>query len=338
VRILIVDDEQVSLEVLRLTLTDAGFSVDCASNGREALAALAQGEHHLLISDWEMPEMNGLELCRAIRSQDLGRYIYMILLTARDRSASIVEALAAGADDFITKPFDPDELGARVRVAERILSLETRDMTIFALAKLAESRDSETGEHLERVQNYSRLLARHLLRTGQYATELDGGFVNLIYETSPLHDIGKVAIPDCVLLKPGRLSDDEFAVMKTHTVLGAQTLHAAAQKYPKARYLQMARAIAEAHHEKWDGSGYPRGLRGTEIPLAGRIVAVADVYDALVSKRIYKSAFTHMTARSIIVEGKGTHFDPAIVEAFLAIEPSFIEVQNRFSNRLAEAA
>jgi putative two-component system response regulator len=338
VRILIVDDEAVSLEVLRLTLTSAGYSVDCARDGREALAMMSHGEHRLVISDWEMPDFSGLDLCRAIRGQDFGRYIYAILLTARDGSASIIEALAAGADDFITKPFDPDELNARVAVAERILSLETRDVTIFAMAKLAESRDSETGEHLERVQNYSRLLARHLLQSGQYTSEIDGGFVNLIYETSPLHDIGKVAIPDCVLLKPGRLSDDEFEVMKTHTVLGAQTLDAAARKYPKVKYLQMARAIAEAHHEKWDGSGYPRGLKATEIPLAGRIVAVADVYDALVSKRIYKSAFTHMTARSIILEGKGTHFDPAIVEAFIAIESSFIEVQNRFSNRLAEAA
>ena len=160
----------------------------------------------------------------------------------------------------------------------------------------------------------------------------------MIYETSPLHDIGKVAIPDCVLLKPGRLSDDEFQIMKTHTTMGAQTLEAAARKYPKARYLKMAREIAESHHEKWNGSGYPKGLKGSQIPLSGRIVALADVYDALVSRRVYKSAFTHITARSIIVEGKGTHFDPAIVEAFLAIEAQFIDVQKRFTSCPAEAA
>lgn len=337
-RILIVDDEAVSLDVLRFALEEAGHEVHTACNGREALASLANDEHHLVISDWEMPEFNGLELCRAIRAQDLGSYIYFILLTARDGSASTVEGLAAGADDFITKPFNPDELTARVRVAERIVSLETRDMTIFALAKLAESRDSETGEHLERVQNYSRLLARHLLERGQYPQEIDAAFVNLIHGTSPLHDIGKVAIPDCVLLKPGRLSDEEFEIMKTHTLLGAQTLEAAARKYPKARYLKMAREIAESHHEKWNGTGYPRGLQGQEIPLSGRILAVADVYDALVSKRVYKGAFTHLTARAIIVEGKESHFDPVIVDSFLAVESQFVEVQKRFSSHLADAA
>ena len=337
-RILIVDDEAVSLEVLKLALVHAGHEVDCATDGREALSVLAKGEYQLIISDWEMPNLNGLGLCRAIRGRQLGSYVYIILLTARNGSASIVEGLAAGADDFISKPFDPDELMARVRVAERIVSLETRDMTIFALAKLAESRDSETGEHLERVQNYSRLLADHLLRTGQYPDEIDPSFVKLIYETSPLHDIGKVAIPDCVLLKPGRLSDEEFDIMKTHTTMGAQTLEAAARRYPRAAYLRMAREIAESHHEKWNGTGYPKGLAGDQIPLSGRIVAVADVYDALVSKRVYKGAFTHLTARAIILEGKGNHFDPALVEAFLAVEKQFIEVHQHFSNALAEAA
>jgi putative two-component system response regulator len=291
-----------------------------------------------VISDWEMPEMNGLELCRSIRSRDLGDYVYFILLTGRDRSASIVHGLASGADDFITKPFDPDELTARVRVAERILSLNTRDMTIFALAKLAESRDPETGQHLERVQGYSRRLAQHLVRTGQYPDELDAAFVNLIYDTSPLHDIGKVAIPDCVLLKPGRLSEDEFQIMKTHTTMGAQTLEAAAKKYPKAQYLKIAREIAESHHEQWDGGGYPKGLTGCQIPLAARIVSLADVYDALVSRRVYKGSFTHVTARAIIIEGRGSHFDPAIVDAFLAVESQFIEIQKLFSNYLPEAA
>jgi putative two-component system response regulator len=338
VRILIVDDDVVSLEVLRFALEQSGHEVTAARNGREAMAVLAGGEHHLVVSDWEMPAMNGLDLCRAVRGQDLGGYVYFILLTARDGSASMVEGLAAGADDFVTKPFDPDELSARVRVAERIVSLEMRDVTVFALAKLAESRDPETGEHLERVQNYSRVLAHHLWTTGQYPEEIDPGFVNLIHETSPLHDIGKVAIPDCILLKPGRLSSDEFEIMKTHTTMGAQTLEAAAKKYPKAKYLRLAREIAESHHEKWDGTGYPKGLKGAAIPLSGRIVALADVYDALVSKRVYKGACTHMTARAIIVQGRATHFDPAVVDAFLAVEPQFIEVQKRFSRNVPEAA
>jgi putative two-component system response regulator len=339
VRILIVDDEAVSVDVLKFALEAEGHEVDAARNGAEALELLVSREHRLVISDWEMPGMNGLELCRAIRSQGhIGGYVYFILLTARDGCASLVEGMAAGADDFITKPFDPDELAARVRVAERILSIETRDVTIFALARLAESRDSETGQHLERVQNYCRLLADQLWHSGKFPGEIDAAFVKLIYDTSPLHDIGKVAIPDCVLLKPGRLSDDEFAIMKTHATAGARTLEMAARKYPKAQYLKMAREIAESHHEKWDGSGYPHGLKGTQIPLCGRIVALADVYDALVSKRVYKSCFTHLTARAIIIEGKGTHFDPDVVDAFVAVEARFVEVQKRFSIPLAEAA
>jgi putative two-component system response regulator len=328
VRILIVDDDEISLDVLKIALEQAGHETDIARNGRQALDKLSAGQYQLVISDWEMPELTGLDLCRALRAKDVGRYIYFILLTSRDGTASTVEGLAAGADDFVTKPFDPDELAARIRVAERILSLETRDRTIFALAKLAESRDSETGEHLERVQTYCRLLAEHLLHTGQYPDEIDASFVSLIHETSPLHDIGKVAIPDCVLLKPGRLSDEEFEIMKTHTTLGAQTLHAAAEKYPSARYLQMAREIAESHHEKWNGTGYPAGLKDFQIPLSGRIVALADVYDALVSRRIYKGPYTHVTARAIIVDGRGSHFDPIIVDAFLAIEPQFVKIQS----------
>jgi putative two-component system response regulator len=331
VRILIVDDEEISLDVLRMSLEEAGHEVAAARNGQEALAVLAGGERNLVISDWEMAGMNGLDLCRRVRGQEHGNYTYFILLTARERGASIVEGLAAGADDFISKPFNPDELAARIQVAERILSLETRDMTIFALAKLAESRDPDTGHHLERVQGYSRLLAQELLRSGAYPDQMDPGFVNLIFETSPLHDIGKVAIPDCVLLKPGRLSDEEFNIMKSHTTMGAETLAAAAGKFPKAKYLRMAREIAESHHERWDGGGYPKGLKGEEIPLSGRIVALADVYDALVSRRVYKASMTHVTARSIILEGSGTHFDPRVVEAFLAVEQQFKEVQQRFS-------
>ena len=338
-RILIADDDAVSLELLKFTLEAEGHEVDAACDGTQALSLLSDGEHRLVISDWEMPGMNGLELCRAIRSRGhIGGYVYFVLLTARDGSASLVEGMAAGADDFITKPFNPDELAARVRVAERILSIETRDVTIFALARLAESRDSETGEHLERVQNYCRLLAEHLLHAGRFPEEIDANFVNLIYETSPLHDIGKVSIPDCVLLKPGRLSDDEFEIMKTHATAGARTLEMAARKYPKAQYLKVARQIAASHHEKWDGTGYPEGLKGEQIPLAARIVALADVYDALVSKRVYKKSFTHLTARAIILEGKGTHFDPALVEAFLAVEAQFIEIQTQFSGQRAEAA
>jgi putative two-component system response regulator len=219
-----------------------------------------------------------------------------------------------------------------------MLSLETRDVAIFAMAKLAESRDPETGAHLERVQRYARALTQQLRRAGRFAGQIDDEFIRLIYLTSPLHDIGKVGIPDCVLLKPGRLSDHEFEMMKAHTTLGGQTLEAALRKFPNVKFLQMARDIAMTHHERVDGKGYPAGLAGDSIPLAGRIVAVADVYDALTSKRVYKDAFGHEVAKSIIVADAGTHFDPLVVDAFVAAEAEFQAVRQRFSEVTAAAA
>ena len=227
-RILIVDDDEIALEVLTRALTQAGYQVEAARDGAEALEILREDSCRLVISDWEMPEMNGLELCRRIRREEFSGYIFIILLTSRDGTDNVVEGLSAGADDFLTKPFAQAELHVRLRAAERILSLETRDVAIFAMAKLAESRDPETGAHLERVRAYSRLIARHLAELEKFRTQADAEFVRLIYLTSPLHDIGKVGIPDSVLLKPGRLSDREFEIMKTHTTIGAETLDAAA--------------------------------------------------------------------------------------------------------------
>ncbi len=196
-------------------------------------------------------------------------------------------------------------------------------MTVFAMAKLAESRDSETGAHLERVREYSRILAQRLRQKPKFRDVIDDEYVRLIYETSPLHDIGKVAIPDAILLKPGKLTPDEFAVMQMHTVRGAETLDAALLEFPNARFLRIAKEIALSHHEKYDGSGYPAGLRGDGIPLSGRIVAVADVYDALTSKRIYKPVLSHETAVSSIVNEAGRHFDPDLVETFLESADEF---------------
>jgi putative two-component system response regulator len=221
-------------------------------------------------------------------------------------------------------------LAARVRIAERILSLQTCHLTIFAMAKLAESRDSETGAHLERVRTYCQLLAQQLCSNPEIAKSLEAGFAQMIYMTSPLHDIGKVAIPDHVLLKPGRLSDREFEIMKTHTTLGAQTLESAVKAHPEATFLRMARDIALTHHERWDGSGYPNGLKGEAIPMCGRLVALADVYDALTSKRVYKDAFSHDIAREIIIKDANTHFSPQIVKAFLAVEQAFIGVRDQY--------
>ncbi|MDX1947562.1 MAG: response regulator [Pirellulaceae bacterium] len=330
-RILIADDDEIALEMLRHTLTRAGHHVETATNGREALAILREGRTRCVISDWEMPEMTGIELCEAIRGGEFDAYVYIILLTSRAEPDEIVAGMNAGADDFIAKPFNTAELLVRIRAGERVLSLETREMAIFALAKLSESRDPETGHHLERVQCYSKVLAQKLAEMPDAPAEIDAEFIRLIYQTSPLHDIGKVAIPDFVLRKPGRLSNAEFEIMKMHTALGAETLDAALQRFPEARFLHVARDITAAHHERFDGSGYPLGLKGEEIPLCARIVALADVYDALTSKRCYKEAFSHLIAKSIIEKDCGTHFDPRIVAAFLAAEEEFISIQRRYS-------
>ena len=339
-RVLIADDDAIALELLRDALTDAGHDVTCACNGREAEQELARSEFQVLITDWEMPETDGIGLCRAVRQGALrgGGYVYVILLTAHNSVAEKIQGLSAGADDFISKPFDPQELVARMQSAERLLSLETRDVAIFAMAKLAESRDPETGAHLERVMNYSRVLAQQLPAMDKFAEEIDAEYVRLIYSTSPLHDIGKVGMPDGVLLKPGRLSDREFEIMKTHTTIGAQTLDAALQRFPNAKYLRMARNIAASHHERYDGGGYPSHLKAEEIPLCARIVALADVYDALTSKRVYKNAFAHEVAKGIILKDAGTHFDPHIVDAFLAIEQTFISIREQFQEQESLAA
>jgi putative two-component system response regulator len=331
-QILIADDDVIALELLKDVLIDAGHEVACATSGREAMEMLASHPRRLVISDWEMPEMTGIQLCQAIRGSDQEGYVYIILLTSHGTTGERIAGLSAGADDFITKPFEPAELLARVQSAERILSMETRDVAIFAMAKLAESRDPETGAHLERVMNYSRVLTRQLPAMGKCTDEIDGDFIRAIYATSPLHDIGKVGIPDCVLLKPGRLSDREFDIMKTHTTIGSDTLDAALKRFPGTKFLEMARDIALTHHERYDGSGYPQKLIGEKIPLCGRIVALADVYDALTSKRVYKDAFAHEIARSLIVKESGSHFDPQVLEAFVAAEQTFVSIKEHFAD------
>jgi putative two-component system response regulator len=329
-RVLVVDDDEMSVELVSSILERYGHTVDSATDGRQALDILRGGAHRVVVSDWEMPHLSGPDLCAAIRAEDFGGYIYTILLTGRNKNADSVAGLNAGADDFITKPVDPAQLAARIRIAERILSLQTCHLTIFALAKLAESRDPETGAHLERVRTYCQILAQQLCSDAEIAKTLEPGFAQMIYLTSPLHDIGKVAIPDHVLLKPGRLSDREFEIMKTHTTLGAQTLESAVKAHPEATFLRMARNIALTHHERWDGTGYPNQLKGEEIPLSGRLVALADVYDALTSKRVYKDAFSHDIAREIIIKDTDTHFAPEVVGAFLASEEAFVAVRDQY--------
>ena len=329
-KILIADDDEIAVDLLAHTLESAGYEVETVFDGLSAAERIANGAARIVITDWDMPGLTGEELCRQVRAQEADGYIYMILLTGRNGRGEVVRGLSAGADDFIAKPFHPEELVCRVRTGERVLSLETREVAIFALAKLAESRDSETGAHLERVQRYSRVLAQQLARHAEYASQIDAEFIRLVYLTSPLHDIGKVGVPDAVLLKPGRLTPEEFEIMKTHATIGAATLDAALTRYPSARFLKIARDIAASHHERWDGGGYPLGLAGEDIPLAGRIVAVADVYDALTSKRVYKEAFSHEKAYALILGECGTHFETGIVRAFIEVEAEFLAIKDRY--------
>lgn len=337
-KILLAEDSEVSIALIEATLARAGHEVVVARSGDEALRLIRSGDFRLVISDWEMPGLSGLDLCRAVRADASAGYVYIIMVTSHNSPSEAVQGLDAGADEFLGKPFNAAELLARVRVGERILALETRDVAIFALAKLAESRDPETGAHLERVRLYCRAIAADLARLDRFAGEIDREFIGLIYLTSPLHDIGKVGIPDAVLLKPGRLSDTEFEIMKMHAEIGARTLDAALRAFPGVKFLEMARDIAGTHHERFDGSGYPAGLAGDAIPLAGRIVALADVYDALTSKRVYKAEFSHEIARSMILKDSGSHFDPEVVRAFIRCEREFLAIRERHDDTLLRAA
>ena len=329
-RVLVAEDDCISAEILSDMLKQFGYEVTVVSDGRKAFEIIRTGRYRLVISDWEMPGMSGLDLCRQIRKRPCSGYIYLILLTSYGGVHNVVQGFDAGADDFLTKPYQPEELRMRLRSGERILSLEGRDMMIFTLAKLAEMRDKTTGMHLDRIREYCRILAEDLSQSEKFGDIIDGEYVQLLYLTSPLHDIGKVAIPDEILLKPGRLTPEEFSLMQQHTIIGGNTLQAAARAHPEAKFLIMARDVAITHHERYDGNGYPRGLSGEEIPLCGRITAIADVYDALTSERIYKPAYSHETARSLVIEGRGTQFDPDIVDAFIRCEEDFVSMHQLF--------
>ena len=323
--ILAVDDDLICREMLAALLTDTGIGgkVTSVDSAEAAMEVIERARVDLVVTDWCMPGMNGLELCRRIRQRGAGHYVYLIVIT--EASGSALEALTAEADDFIRKPFDPSELQARVRAGQRVLALQSREVTIFALAKLAESRDPETGAHLERIQTYCQLLASELHRRRTFPETITPDFIELIYLTSPLHDVGKIGIPDCVLLKPGQLSAEEYRIIQTHAEIGANAIGEALAQYPAASYLKMGYEIALMHHERWNGKGYPQGLVGEAIPVAARIMALADVYDALTSVRCYKEAISHTVASSMIREEAGKHFDPRIVEAFESVADAFAE-------------
>jgi len=327
VQVLVAEDDPATRRLLERLLTGWGHEPVAVSTGEEAWQALRRDDApRLALLDWTMPGMSGVEICRELRQNVFEHYTYVILLSGRGQRSDVLDGMNAGADDYMVKPFDRRELGARVRAGERVLALETRDLAIFAMAKLVESRDPETGGHLERVRSYCRVIARHLAGSEKFGNTVDPPFIRAIHLTSPLHDIGKVGIPDSILLKPGRLSDREFDIMKSHAMLGAETLDAALREFPDARFLMMARDIAATHHERFDGSGYPAGLSAEAIPLCGRIMALADVYDALTSKRVYKEAQSHEVARSIVTEESGSHFDPDVVDAFIQTEDQFVTI------------
>jgi putative two-component system response regulator len=329
-KVLITDDELVSRKKLEKHVTSMGHQVIVATNGKEALSLWIKHRPDLVISDWVMPEMNGIELVREIKRLQGSNYCYVIMITSQSETRDLVTGMEAGADDFIAKPFIKEELTVRIKAGERIINFESRDIVIFSMACLAEARDSDTGNHLERIRYYSKILAEDLARE-EKLEQLTPIFIDNIFLTSPLHDIGKIGIPDFVLLKPGQLDDKEYKIMQKHTSIGYEALNTAIDKYPNAEYLRMSAEIAFYHHEKFDGSGYPNHLKGEDIPLSARIVALADVYDALVSRRVYKSAMPHDTAKSIILAERGRHFDPRVVDAFLRCEEQFIEILDKFS-------
>jgi putative two-component system response regulator len=335
--ILVVDDTRAGREALRLPLTRAGHLVEVVSSGLEALSALRSAPRRLVISAWNMNGTGGVDLCRAIRNGSFAGLIHVMLVlppTPVDRQ----EAIAAGVDDFLAKPFDADELALRVRWVERSIDLETREGAIFAMARLVESRDPTIGHHLERLRQYVRILTSDLATRPEFTSVLTGRYIENLHRACALHDIGNLAIPDCILLKPGQLSESEFKVVQSHTTIGARVLASEASEYPDSIFLATAVEIALTHHERFDGLGYPSGLKGDRIPLAGRIVALADLYDGLTSQRIYKSATDHQVARSIVLQGSGAHFDPRIVDAFERTQDQFAQVSQQLTDKARNAA
>ncbi len=328
--ILLIDDDPAQRLLLQMCLQQNEYKVTEAENGLSGLKQLEKDpDINLIITDLDMPVMDGFNLIKKIRENELS-YKYIIVLTSMEDNSSLVRALSLGADDYIAKPVRPDELRLRVEGGIRLLRLEVQEDVIMSLAKLAEYRSDETGFHLERVQHYTRLLARDLA-LNHPSLGINAQVAEEYARVSPLHDVGKVAIPDSVLHKPGKLTSEEFEIMKTHSKIGGQLLK---DLYDKSgsHYLKTAYETAMYHHERYDGTGYPEGLKGDEIPLPARIIAVADMYDAMTSKRCYKDAFSHEKARSIILSEKGDHLEPRVVDSFVQQEDLWLAIRDRFKD------
>lgn len=360
--ILVVDDNDLNRDLLTRRLVKEKYEVIVAEDGHRALEELQSNNVDLVLLDIMMPEMDGYEVLEQMKADEGMMHIPVIMITAVDELESTVKCIELGAEDYLPKPFNPVLLRARIgaslekkrlsdmeqeyreqieqhnivlsdRVRAQVQEIaQTQLGAIFAMSKLAESRDPETGEHLDRMREYCRVLATQMKSLDKYADIIDIDFIDNIYAASPLHDIGKVGVPDAVLTKPGKLDDNEWIIMKTHPIVGAETLREVDRQHPGNAFVKTGIEIAEAHHEKWNGTGYPFGLSGEKIPLVARILALGDVYDALTSRRCYKQAFSPEKSRKIIVNDRQVHFDPDVVDAFLASEDEFARVREEFQD------
>jgi putative two-component system response regulator len=363
--ILIVDDTPDNIMLLSRLLKDR-YNTKVANNGSLALQ-IAQSTPglDLILLDVMMPGLDGYETCRQLKANPVTADIPVIFLTAKNQVEDEAMGLSLGAVDYIAKPISPPILFARVATQltlldarrqlqahnenlEKLVQDRTAQLAlmqeaiIMAMGTLAETRDNAAvtkgDHHIRRTQHYVRALARHLQHHPRFATDLTDENIELLYRSVPLHDIGKVDIPDRILLKPGVLDREEFEVMKLHAVYGRDTIMLVEKHIGGTNgFLMFAREIAHSHQEKWDGSGYPDRLAGEQIPLSARLMAVADVYDALISRRVYKPAFTHQQALEVMRKGRGTHFDPDVLDAFFEIEGQFAAIAEEFRDAEPEA-
>ncbi|MGL4830594.1 MAG: HD domain-containing phosphohydrolase [Vibrio sp.] len=353
--ILIVDDSPDNIAFMSQGLSQF-YRIKAARSGKVALEILEQYSIDLVLLDIVMPEMSGYDVIHEIKQNPKTERIPVIFLTGKSSPEDEQLGFELGAVDYVFKPVSIPLLKSRVhthlqnKISKDILVnqknyLETevlrrssdldrmQDAVVFALASLAETRDPETGNHLQRTQHYVKVLAERLATKEKYRDKLTPSIIDTYFKAAPLHDIGKVGIPDNILLKPGKLTDNEFAIMRNHALLGKVALEKA-EKLSGAStdLINAAKEIAYGHHEKWDGSGYPQGLKGDAIPLSARLMALADVYDALICRRVYKAPMSHEEAKEIILRGSGSHFDPMVIEAFLIEERNFIAISERFSD------
>jgi Response regulator containing a CheY-like receiver domain and an HD-GYP domain len=355
-RILMVDDSPDNLRLLTAVLKGAGLVPRPVTSGRQAIKAAQADPPDLILLDIRMPEMSGVEVCRRFKQDERLRNIPVIFISGLQGSDDKVEGFRAGGVDFVSKPLQEDVVLARIKTHLRLrrlqVALESHNLqlerriseqvkaatashltTIFALAKLAEVRDDDTGQHLERVQLFSRMLGERMREMGLHVAQLTDDFIENLYQTACLHDIGKVGTPDAILTKPGKLTTEEFAEMRKHCVLGAKTLAVVLARHPDNQFLRMGVEVARSHHEWWDGTGYPDGLQGAAVPLSARIVALADFYDALTSKRCYRPAIDHEVTGRMIQTGSGTHFDPDVATAFANLEGEFHRIRREMHDQ-----